>query len=402
VQLKETIRLSIESLRSQKLRTLLTVLGMVIGVGAIVLLVSVGQGAKNYVLKEFEGLGTNLIVIQPGKSDKKTHFGPPVGAAQRKMTTADVTAIEKRAVNLEAVSGLVLGTVSVRYEDSISNITVFGTNEQFPQILTINIGAGEYFTREEDEYGRRVVVLGQNVVRELFGERSPLGQSVKLNESEYKIVGVLAPMGDKLGLNFDELGFIPTQAALRLFNDDKLFGIRAKASSRIGVDDAVEEITEILKERRDGEEDFTVITQVSMMESMNTILSMLTYVLAAIAAISMVVGGIGIMNIMWVTVVERTQEIGIRRAVGARRRDILQQLLAEAVSLSLLGGFIGVGGAALFTYGLYIFFPAFDMRAPAWIMVPAFLVAVVVGIAFGVGPAVKASRLETLDALRYE
>jgi putative ABC transport system permease protein len=402
VQLKETIRLSIESLRSQKLRTLLTVLGMVIGVGAIVLLVSVGQGAKNYVLKEFEGLGTNLIVIQPGKSDKKTHFGPPVGAAQRKMTTADVTAIEKRAVNLEAVSGLVLGTVSVRYEDSISNITVFGTNEQFPQILTINIGAGEYFSREEDEYGRRVVVLGQNVVRELFGDRSPLGQSVKLNESEYKIVGVLAPMGDKLGLNFDELGFIPTQAALRLFNDDKLFGIRAKASSRVGVDDAVEEITEILKERRDGEEDFTVITQVSMMESMNTILSMLTYVLAAIAAISMVVGGIGIMNIMWVTVVERTQEIGIRRAVGARRRDILQQLLAEAIALSLLGGFVGVGGAALVTYVLYMVFPAFDMRAPVWIMLPAFLVAVVVGVAFGVGPAVKASRLETLDALRYE
>jgi putative ABC transport system permease protein len=139
-----------------------------------------------------------------------------------------------------------------------------------------------------------------------------------------------------------------------------------------------------------------------MMESMNNILSMLTYVLAAIAAISMVVGGIGIMNIMWVTVVERTQEIGIRRAVGARRRDILQQLLAEAIALSLLGGFVGVGGAALVTYVLYMVFPAFDMRAPVWIMLPAFLVAVVVGVAFGVGPAVKASRLETLDALRYE
>ncbi len=402
MQLKETVRLSLESLLSQKLRTLLTVLGMVIGVGAIVLLVSVGQGAKNYVLREFEGLGTNLIVIQPGKSDRKTHFGPPVGAAQRKMTTADVTAIEKRAVNLEAVSGLVLGTVSVRHEDSLSNITVFGTNEQFPSILTVNVGAGAYFTREEDEYGRRVVILGQNVVRDLFGEASPLGQTVKLNESEFRIVGVLAPMGDKLGLNFDELGFIPTQAALKLFNDDKLFGIRAKASSRVGVDDAVAEIAEILKERRDGEEDFTVITQVSMMESMNTILTMLTYVLVAIAAISMVVGGIGIMNIMWVTVVERTQEIGIRRAVGARRRDILQQIVTEAVALSVLGGASGVLGAAAITYILYFFFPSFDMRAPVWIMAPAFLVAVVTGVVFGVGPAWRASRLETLDALRYE
>ena len=399
---REIIRLALESLLAQKLRTALTILGMVIGVGSIVLLVSLGQGAKNYVTSEFEGLGTNLIVVQPGKSDKKGHIGPPVGAAQRKMTTADVLAIEKRALNVEAVSGLVLGTVSVRFEDALSNITVFGTNEQFPRILSVPVGRGEYFTREEDEYGRRVVVLGRNVVNELFGEADPIGQTVKLNESEYRIIGVLQPMGNKLGLDFDELGFIPTEAALKLFNDDKLFGIRAKASSRVGVDDAVAEISEILKERRDGEEDFTVLTQVSMMESMNTILNMLTYVLAAIAAISMLVGGIGIMNIMWVTVVERTQEIGIRRAVGARRVDILKQLLSEAVALSVLGGAVGVGGAVVITLGLFFAFPSFDMRAPLWIVAPAFLVAFVVGVVFGVVPAWRASRIEILDALRYE
>jgi putative ABC transport system permease protein len=402
VQRKEILRLSLESLLAQKLRTILTVLGMVIGVGSVVLLVSLGEGAKRYVLREFEGLGANLIVIQPGKSDKKTHFGPPVGAAQRKMTTADVAALERRALNLEAVSGLVLGTVSVRYEDSISNITVFGTNEQFPEIITLHVGRGSYFSREEDEYRRRVVVLGTNIATQLFGDADPIGRAVKLNESEYRVVGVLAPMGDKLGLSFDELGFIPTEAALKLFNDDKLFGIRAKASSRVGVDDAVAEITEILRERRDGEEDFTVLTQVSMMESMNTILSMLTYVLGAIAAISMVVGGIGIMNIMWVTVVERTQEIGIRRAVGARRRDILQQFLAEAIGLSLVSGVIGVGGAMVITNILYLAFPAFDMRAPMWIILPAFVLALGVGTIFGVGPAWRASRIETLDALRYE
>jgi putative ABC transport system permease protein len=209
-------------------------------------------------------------------------------------------------------------------------------------------------------------------------------------------------MGDKLGLSFDEIGFIPTEAALKLFNEDKLFGIRARASSRIGVDDAVAEITQILKDRREGEEDFTVLTQVSMMESMNTILSMLTYVLAAIAAISMLVGGIGIMNITWVSVVERTQEIGIRRAVGARRRDILQQFLAEAIGLSFLSGALGVGGALLLTYGLHLFFPSFDMRSPLWIVVPAFVLALLVGVAFGVGPAWRASRIETLDALRHE
>ena len=402
MQTSAILRMSLESLWAQKLRTLLTILGMVIGVGSVVLLVSVGEGAKRYVMREFEGLGSNLIVVQPGKSDKKTHLGPPVGAAQRKMTVSDVSAIERTARNIEAVSGLVLGTVSARYEESLSNITVFGTNEQFPDILSIAVGQGGYFTREEDEYRRRVVVIGRNVAHELFGDLSPLGRRIKLNESEFRIVGVLAPMGDKLGLSFDELAFIPTQAALKLFNEDKLFGIRAKASSRVGMDDAVEEIREILRERRDGEEDFTILTQLSMMESLNTILSMLTYVLAAIATISLIVGGIGIMNITWVSVIERTQEIGIRRAVGARRRDILQQFLSEALGLSFLGGLLGGGGALAITYILYAVFPAFDMRSPWWILLPAFGMSLLVGVVFGVGPAWRASRIETLDALRYE
>jgi putative ABC transport system permease protein len=402
MRVREIVRISVESLLAQKLRTALTILGMVIGVGSVVLLVSLGEGAKKYVLQEFEGLGSNLIIIQPGKSDRKTHFGPPVGAAQRKMTTADVAAIEKRALNLEAVSGIVMGTVSARRDESLSNINVFGTNEQFPRIITLAEGSGGYFTREEDEYRRRVVVLGSNIAEQLFGDEDPIGRAIKLNESEFRVVGVLAPMGDKLGLSFDEIGFIPTEAALKLFNEDKLFGIRAKASSRVGIDDAVAEITQILKDRREGEEDFTVLTQVSMMESMNTILSMLTYVLAAIAAISMVVGGIGIMNITWVSVVERTQEIGIRRAVGARRRDILQQFLSEALGLSVLSGAIGVGGSLLITYSLKLFFPTFDMRAPLWIVLPAFILAIVVGVIFGVGPAWRASRVETLEALRHE
>lgn len=402
MRIRDTAWLSVEALAAQKLRTLLTVLGMVIGVGAVVLLVSLGQGAKNYVLKEFEGLGTNLIIVQPGKSDRKTSFGPPLGAAQRKMTIADVNALEKRAVNLEAVSGIILGTVTARKDESTVNISVFGTNDQFKKILNLEIASGEFFSRDEDEYGRRVIVLGRKIVEKLFGEEVPLGRDVKLNGSQFRVIGTLGSMGDKLGLNFDEMAFIPTHAALKLFNDDKLLGIRAKASLRAGVTDAVEEIKDILRERREGEEDFTVITQVSMMDSLTTILNMLTYMLAGIAAISMIVGGIGIMNIMWVSVIERTEEIGIRRAVGARKRDILQQLLAEALGLSCLSGGLGVIGSIAITYTAYYFFPSFDMRAPIWILVPAFTMAIVVGVIFGVGPAWRASRIETLEALRFE
>jgi putative ABC transport system permease protein len=398
----ELFRLSAESLLAHRFRSILTMLGMIIGVFAVVVLVSLGQGAKNYILGQFEGLGTNLIIIQPGKTDRKSSFQAPIGSAQRKMTTGDITALEKRALNIDAVSGVVLGTTTARYEEALSNINIFGVNEQFPSILTLTLGAGDFFTREEDDFGRRVVVIGQNVRHDLFGEDSAIGRKVKLNESEFRVIGVLGPMGNKLGLDLDNIAFIPTSAALRLFNEDKLFGIRARASSKVRVEDAVQEITEILKERRDGADDFTIITQVAMMESMETILNMLSYVLGGIAAISMLVGGVGIMNIMLVTVSERTQEIGIRRAVGARRRDILNQFLFEAVALSLIGGFLGVFSALLVTHGAHFFFDSFDMRPPLWIILPAFGLSISVGVIFGVWPARKASRIETLEALRYE
>ncbi len=402
MQLREVARLSFEALLANRFRAALTMLGMVIGVGSVILLVSIGTGAKRYILNEFEGLGSNLIMVQPGRTDKKSNLGPPIGAAQRKMTIADIVALEKRAYNLEAVTGIVFGTATVKAEGSTSNVNVFGSNDLFTKILNFHVEHGAWFTREEDDYGRRVVLLGKNVSEDLFGDAIPLGKTVRINESEYRIIGIMGSIGDKIGMNFDEFVFVPTHAALRLFNDDKLFGIRAKARSKAGVDDAIEEIKEILKERRDGEEDFTIITQGAMLASMNTILSMLTYVLAAIAGISMLVGGIGIMNIMLVSVAERTSEIGIRRAVGARQRDILTQFLAESIVLSLIGCLTGLLGAAAITQIAHWFLPSFDLRPPGWIIAPTFFGAVAVGVIFGVWPARKASKIETLEALRYE
>ena len=398
----EIFRLSIEAILSQKIRAFLTVLGMVIGVAAVVLLVSIGNGAKMFVSTQLEGLGTNFIIVQPGKTDKKTSFGPPIGAAQRKMTLADVLAIEKRSFNLEAVTGLVLGTTTVRFDENIANVSVFGTNDQFLKIFNIKVGLGQFFSREDDDNGRRVVVLGNKVATDLFGEDAALGRQIKLNQREFRVIGVMSKTGNKLGLNLDDFAFIPTTAALRTFNDDKLFGIRAKASSRATLNEAVEEIRGIMKDRRDGEEDFTIATQKEMMETLDTILSMLTYVLSGIATISMIVGGIGIMNIMLVNVSERISEIGIRRAVGARQRDIVKQFLAEAVALSLTGGLLGLFIAFTITYGSSFFYPSFDMRPPSWILAPAFLLSVLVGVIFGVWPAFKAARIQTLDALRHE
>lgn len=402
MSLREIFRLSIESLMGNRFRAGLTMLGMVIGVAAVVLLVSIGNGAKQYILNEFEGMGTNLIIVQPGKTDRKGSFGPPMGSSQRKMAVADVVAIEKRAFNIEAVTGVVFGTATVKYEETTSNVNLFGSNDLFISIINLKVGKGQWYSREEDDYGRRVVLLGHDVAINLFGNEEPIGRTVRINQGEFKVIGVMAGSGNKLGMNFDQFVFVPTHAAMRLFNDDKLFGIRAKAKSRAGVDDAVEEIRQILKDRRNGEEDFTIITQGALLGSMTTILNMLTYVLGAIAAISMLVGGIGIMNIMLVTVAERTAEIGVRRAVGARRVDILKQFLAEAITLSMIGGMLGLLLAVSVTSVAYWFLPSFDLRAPLWIMAPAFAVSVMIGVLFGVWPARKASRIETLDALRFE
>lgn len=398
----EIFKLSIEALRANKFRTALTMLGMTVGTFAVVLLVSIGQGAKNYIFSEFQGLGSNLIVIQPGRSDQKSPFRPPIGTAKRKMTQLDVTALERRATHLEAVTGLLFGTATAKFEDAVANIEIFGSNEKFPQILTLPVEEGDFFTREEDQFGRRVIVIGANVAKNLFSHISPLGHEIKLNNSQFRVIGVLLPQGDRLGFNLDDFGFIPTTTALRLFNEDKLFGIRAKASSRSSIDYAVAEIREILTERRDGEEDFTIITQGAMMSTMGTILNMLSYVLGGIASISMLVGGIGIMNIMLINVTERIPEIGIRRAVGARRRDIVHQFLTEAVFLSILSGLMGIVAALSLDTAIFWWNPHFDMRAPWWVAPLAFLLCLVVGILSGFWPARKASMIETLEALRRE
>lgn len=402
MMLKKIFINSFEALVENKLRSMLTMLGMIIGVAAVILLVSVGTGAKRYITAEFESLGTNIIIIQPGKTDKKSSMGPPISSSKGKITLADVDAIQKGSQLLAGISGVMYGAGTVKNEASTSNIFIMGSNEQLQKILNINITQGNYISKEDEDSGRRVVVIGWNVKENLFGKDPALGKLVKVNESEHRVIGVIKPTGDKLGFNVDEMIFIPNRSALRLFNTDRLFGIRAAAKSRASLDDAVADITAILKERHNGEEDFTIITQVTMMDSMNTILNMLTYALGAIAFISMLVGGIGIMNIMLVSVTERTREIGIRRAVGARQSDILKQFIIEAVVISVSGGLIGIFISLFITYILHFFFPGFDMRPPFWIIPPSFFLSFFTGLIFGVWPARKAARIQTIDALRYE
>jgi putative ABC transport system permease protein len=402
MKLKENIHVAFESLLENKFRTLLTMLGMIIGVFAVVTLVSLGNGAKLFVLNEFQGLGTNLIMIQPGKSEKKGMFGPPVGSAARKMTLADVEALQRKTTTLEAVSGIVLAAGNLEYQSNLVTATIFAVNDQFDKILSFTLAQGNFFSKEEDAYARRVIVLGSDLSKSLFGLEYPIGRTIRINESNFKVGGVLSKMGNKLGIDLDQIAMIPTHTGLKLFNEDSLFGIRARARASVSVDIAVEEIQTIFRERRNGKDDVTVLTQKAMMDSLDSILGVLSYALAGIAAISMLVGGIGIMNMMLVSVTERIEEIGIRRAVGATQREISAQFLTEALILSIMSAFFGVVIAFVVGALATSLYPKLVMEPPLWIVLSSIGLSLFVGLIFGVLPARKASKVDTLEALRHE
>lgn len=393
---------ALESIKDNKLRSALTMLGMIIGVASVIILVSIGSGAKRHITKEFDSLGSNIIHIEPGRAKKQNPLLPPTPSSAGRLQIQDVEILQRYARTLDSVSGMLFAAGKARTGGMTTDIKIVGSNHLLEKILTIKIRMGRFLSKEDDESGRRVVVLGTEVTQALFGTTNPLGELVKINNREHRVVGVIKKSGDRFGFNIDEMVFIPTKDAMRILNTTNLFGIRATAKNRNAVHLSVKEIEDLLLARRNGELDFTIITQLTMRQSLNTILDIMTVALVLIAMVSMVVGGIGIMNIMLVSVTERTREIGIRRAIGARKVDILRQFLIESIQISLSGGFIGVVFALILTYTAYFLFPNFDMRPPLWVMFPAFGISVSVGLIFGVLPARKAANTETIDALRYE
>ena len=415
MQIWESVRIALRGLAANKMRSILTMLGIIIGVGAVIALLSVGHGFEHYITQQFEGLGTNLLFVFPGRMDESS--GGQQISTQRiqPLTMGDVKAL--------ADPFLVPDVVAVAPEYGRSGNAVRGKRDKYVSISgvtpemegTRNFKAvlGEFISQEQVNGRSRVAVLGATVAQEMFDETEyPIGQTIKLNDVPFKVVGVLEKKGGGGFGSQDDIVMIPLSTAqTRLFSADSVRGdlvvsdINVQVVSQDKMDAVADRITEVLRERHrisfKDDDDFTVISQADMIQVFGQFTAVFTTVLGSIAGISLLVGGIGIMNIMLVSVTERTREIGIRKAVGAKRRDILLQFLVEAMVLSMLGGFVGIGLGYVASALL-----ANLVQLNTMVTLDAILLATsfsaAVGLFFGIYPATRAARLNPIDALRYE
>lgn len=397
----ESINVSREAIISNKVRSALTMLGVIIGVMAVILLVSIGEGARMYIYEELGTLGTNLLIVTPGKTATRGGFHPPAAGTVKKLVYDDAVALRKRATYLSDAVPIMFGTGKIKYHNLSRDTSVVGSTEEYFRVRNLNVEIGSFISEADVETKRRVIVLGRTVKRELFGDINPLGKMVTLSDAHYRVIGVMERKGVALGFDIDDIVFIPTTSAQELFDTDSLFQIVTKVKRAEDVPKAEKQIKEILLKRHNNKEDFTIISQDEMISVMGKVLNIMTGVLAGIAGISLLVGGIGIMNIMLVSVKERTKEIGLRKAVGAKKWDVMIQFIIEAVILSLIGGLIGIVGGI----GIASLIPKFTFlptKVSLWSVIIAFFFSAFVGIFFGVYPARKAATLDPIQSLRYE
>ncbi len=396
MNLVESFRIAIKALNANKVRSALTMLGVIIGVAAVILLVAIGTGVQGEITSQIEGLGSNLIFVFPGDLEG----GPGSGGAHavaKQFTLADADMLQRRLGPDHLVVPVVQGSATLRVGNRTMRTTVAAANENGSEVFSGDRAAGRAYRRSEVNAASKVVELGSTVVEELFPNTDPIGKTIDINGQKFTVIGYMEPQGGSLTGDQDNQVFMPITTAQRLLDTTDIQMIVVKAADPDEIDAVQKRIEHILAPSF-GEE-FTTFTQEQTLGLLNELLGTLTVMLAGIAAISLLVGGIGIMNIMLVSVSERTREIGIRKAVGAKTYDILSQFVIEAVVLSVAGGAIGVGLGWLGSQALQKLLPT---EVTLWAVALAFIFSAAVGIFFGVYPAYRASRLDPIEALRYE
>ena len=401
---KECFGMAVNALLANKLRSLLTMLGIIIGVGAVIAMVSIGMGVRTSVADSFASLGSNMLIIMPGSTN---HGGVRGAAGSRKsLKYDDAKAIESKIKGIDYVSPTVSSSYQVVNGNLNWNTSVEGVTPELMQIRALKVENGSFISASDMNKRSRVAVIGPTVAANLFGAENPVGQNIRINNQPFKVIGITASKGQSIGQDQDDVIYIPlTTAQERMLAITHIHSVNIQVSSPEKMDQVQAEIENLLRQRhhiRAGmEDDFTVRNMTSLMESFTETTNMITLLLGSIASISLLVGGIGIMNIMMVSVTERTREIGIRKALGATSSNVLMQFMIESMVIGIVGGVIGIASGILLSKAIGAF-GGLTTTVDILPVLVSFSFAVGIGLFFGIYPARKAARLDPIDALRYE
>jgi len=399
VNIVDITRFSFHSIERAPARTTLMLLAMAIGVASVVILTGLGEAARRYVIDEFASLGTNLIIVLPGKSETTGGtLGASWGGTTRDLTVDDALAL-KRHANVARVAPMIVGAAGVQYAGLVREVPIFGTTSQMPAIMHWPMASGQFLPATDWTRASPVCVIGVKIQSELFGKEPAIGRWLRIGDSRYRVIGVLGSEGRSIGFDVDEMVVVPVASAMTLFNTQTLFRILVEADLRESMPAVKDFVRNTLIQRHRGEEDVTVITQDAVLDTFDQIFTALTLTVGGIAAISLAVAGVLIMNVMLVSVSQRTNEVGVLKAVGAAPKQIVTLFLAEAALLSLLGALVGLGVGLGGSWLVSQVYPSLNMTPPIWAVLAAAGVAVATGLVFGILPARRAAALDPVFAL---
>jgi putative ABC transport system permease protein len=398
MRIDDILRSATRSLSAHATRSWLTLLAVAIGSASVVTLSSLGEGARQYVLDEFTGLGTQLLIVLPGRNETAGGAPPLLGETPRDLTLDDALAL-LRSPRIERVAPLAAGQAPVSHGSLEREVTILVTTADFLEVRHLAMAAGRFLPPGDPEHAAPHAVLGQTLAAALFGNRSPIGERLRIGDRRFRIIGLLQASGVSLGSNLADTAIIPVSAAQALFDNPSLFRILVQASAGSTLEHAADDIRRIIRDRHEGEDDVTVITQDALLTTFDRILGALTLAVTGIAAISLLVAGVLIMNLMLVTVAQRTAEIGLLKALGARERDLLQLFLTEALLLAGVGALGGILLAYLAVDLANHQLSGFQLQVPPWAALAAALVSIGSGLVFGLLPARRAARLDPVIAL---
>jgi len=387
-----------KAISMQTLRAALIVLAMSIGVASVNILIALGESARSYVIREFEALGTHLVIVLPGRNETTGGHPPIFGETPRDLTLEDATALLKSR-NIAAIAPVSVGSAPISVAGLERETNILGSTYDLLQVRRLTMGQGRFLPNIDIDKEMPVCVIGQKVRNDLFHNRKAIGQWLRINDRRFRVVGVLAKQGQSIGVGFDEIVIVPVASALTLFDSHSLFRILAETYSEEAMHKAVDEIRTIIRMRHEGEDDITLVTQDSVVSTFDKILKALTLTVVGIAAVSLAVAGVLVMNVMLVSVSQRTSEIGLLKALGATSAQLQVLFLAEAALLSLGGAFLGSLVGRLGITVLQWAYPQFPISLPAWAWLSSVAVALATGIIFGVLPARKAAGQDPVAAL---